>query len=106
MIFAYEELKEYVREDFERFYALGFQEEQIFSAVLDEYKYGTDFCSTENLCIHIFLALNYVQKGLDANKVVEQLRQLLTEESESFVKSDLGDEYQNYTTDLKEILRV
>ena len=49
MVFTYEELKEYVREDFERFYEMGFQEEQIFSAVLDEYKHGKDFCFTENI---------------------------------------------------------
>lgn len=54
MVFTYKELKEYVRGDFERFYEMGFQEEQIFLAVLDEYKYGKDFCPIENLCIHIF----------------------------------------------------
>lgn len=106
MVFAYEELKEYVREDFERFYELGFQEEQIFPAVLDEYKYGKDFCSTENLCIHIFLALNYIRRGLNTDIAVEHLRRLLTEESERLVKSDLGDEYPNYITDLKEIFCV
>ena len=106
MVFMYEELKEYVREDFERFYALGFQEEQILPSVLDEYKYGKDFCSTENLCIHIFLALNYLQRGLNTDVVAGHLRRLLAEESEHLVKSDLRDEYPNYMTDLKEILRV
>ena len=106
MVFAYEELKEYVREDFERFYALGFQEEQIFPAVLDEYKYGKDFCSTENLCIHIFLAINYLRRSLNTDIVAEHLRRLLTEQSERLVKSDLGDEYPNYIADLKEILCV
>lgn len=106
MVFTYEELKEYVREDFERFYEMGFQEEQIFSAVLDEYKHGKDFCSTENICIHIFLALNYLRRGLNTDVAVGHLRRLLTEESEHLVKSELGDEYPNYITDLKEILCV
>lgn len=106
MVFAYEELKEYVGEDFERFYALGFLEDQILPAVLDAYKYGKDFCSTENICIHIFLALNYLRRGLNADIAVEHLRRLLTEEPERLVKSDLGDEYQNYITDLKEIFSV
>lgn len=106
MVFQYDELKAYVKEDFERFYRMGFQGEQIFPAVMDEYRHGEDFCSTENICIHIFLVLNYVQKGLNANKVVEYLRQLLTEESACLVKSDLGDEYPNYITDLKEIFCV
>lgn len=106
MVFTYKELEEYVRGDFERFYEMGFQEEQIFPAVLDEYKYGKDFCPTENLCIHIFLALNFLRRGLNTDVVAEHLRRLLTEESERLVKSDLGDEYPNYITDLKEILRV
>lgn len=33
MVFEYEELKECVEEDFERFYKMGFNEEQIFPAV-------------------------------------------------------------------------
>lgn len=106
MVFTYEELKEYVREDFERFYALGFHEDQIFPAVLDEYKYGKDFCPTEDICIHIFLALNYLRRGLNTDIAVEHLRRLLTEESERLVKSDLGDEYPSYITDLKEIICV
>ena len=106
MVFTYKELEEYGRGDFERFYEMGFQEEQIFPAVLDEYKYGKDFCPTENLCIHIFLALNFLRRGLNTDVVAEHLRRLLTEESERLVKSDLGDEYPNYITDLKEILRV
>ena len=106
MVFTYKELKEYVRGDFERFYEMGFQEEQIFLAVLDEYKYGKDFCPIENLCIHIFLALNYLRKGLNTDVVAEHLRRLLTEVSEYLIKSDLGNEYPNYIPDLKEILRV
>ena len=106
MVFTYKELEEHVRGDFERFYEMGFQEEQIFPAVLDEYKYGKDFCPTENLCIHIFLALNFLRRGLNTDVVAEHLRRLLTEESERLVKSDLGDEYPNYIIDLKEILRV
>lgn len=43
MIFEYEELKESVKEDFERFYKMGFNEKQIFPAVLNEYRYGEDF---------------------------------------------------------------
>lgn len=38
MIFEYDELKEYVGEDFERFNKTGFDEDQIFPAVLNEYE--------------------------------------------------------------------
>lgn len=54
MIFEYEELKEYVEEDFERLYKMGFNENQIFPAVLNEYEYGEDFGFVENICIHVF----------------------------------------------------
>ena len=43
MIFKYEELKECVGEDFVRFYKMGFNEEQIFPAVLNEYEHGEEF---------------------------------------------------------------
>lgn len=36
MIFEYSELKQYVEEDFNRFYEMGFSEKQIFPAVLNE----------------------------------------------------------------------
>ncbi|WP_297870932.1 hypothetical protein [uncultured Oscillibacter sp.] len=47
MVFRYAGLKEYVREDFERFYRMGFREEEIVPAVLDEYRHGEDFSVTE-----------------------------------------------------------
>ena len=39
MIFGYDELKKYVNEDFEGFYKMGFDEEQILPAVLNEYEH-------------------------------------------------------------------
>lgn len=63
MIFEYDELKESVTEDFDRFYQMGFSETQILPAVLNEYQHGEDFCPAEHICIHIFLALNYRKTG-------------------------------------------
>ena len=57
MIFEYEELKECVEEDFERFYKMDFDENQILSAVLNEYEHGEDFGLVENVCIDLFLIL-------------------------------------------------
>lgn len=54
MIFEYEELKECVEKDFERFYKMGFNENQIFPAVFNEYEHGEDFSFVENVCIHVF----------------------------------------------------
>lgn len=103
MIFHYDELKEYVKEDFEQFYQMGFSEKQIFPAVLDEYKYGKGFCRVENICIHIFLILNYAEKELNFEEVSRNLKQLITEDFEDAIKSELGNEYTKYIADLDRI---
>ena len=76
MIFGYDELKESVTEDFERFYEMGFNEKQIFPAILNEYEHGKDFCYLENVCIHIFIALNYAEKGMDYDEILRKLEVL------------------------------
>lgn len=100
MIFEYEELKECVKEDFERFYKMGFNEKQIFPAVLNEYEHGEDFCFVENVCIHVFLSLTYEEKNLNCNQIIERLNQLLNKEEENELKDELGNEYTKFITDL------
>lgn len=100
MIFEYDELKECVEEDFERFYKMGFDEKQIFPAVLNEYEHGEDFCQVENICIHIFLALDYAEKKLNCEEIVEKLKQLMIGEVENEVRNELGNEYIKYIADL------
>lgn len=100
MIFEYDELKECVEEDFERFYKLGFNEKQIFRAVLNEYEHGEDFCQEENICIHFFLALSYLKKELNFKEIKEKLRQLMTEGFEKEIKAALGNDYIKFVTDL------
>ncbi len=102
MICEYDELKQYVKEDFQRFYEWGFNEKQIFPAVLDEYKYQESFC--ENICIHIFLILNYVENGLDFNEIFVKLRQLMDEVTENELKGELRNEYTKFVKDLSTIL--
>lgn len=100
MIFEYEELKECVEEDFERFYKMGFNENQIFPAVLNEYEHGEDFGFVENVCIHIFLILFYTEKKLNCYQIVDRLNQLMSEEKGNQLKVELGNEYSNLITDL------
>ena len=100
MIFEYDELKEYVKKDFEDFYKMGFDKEQIFYAVLDEYKHGEDFCQVENICIHVFLILNYLENKLDFNIIIEKLNLLITKETENEMKYELENEYTKYIADL------
>lgn len=100
MIFEYEELKDCVREDFERFYKMGFSEKQIFPAVLNEYEHGEDFCSIENICIHVFLILMYADKNLNCNEILDRVNQLLTEETDKELEIALGNKYPRFVEDL------
>lgn len=99
MIFEYEELKEYIKEDFEQFYKMGFYEKQIFPAVLNEYRYGEDFGLVENICIHVFLVLIYAKKNWDCHEIIEELNQLMNGKVENEIKVELGTEYMKFITD-------
>lgn len=103
MIFKYEELKECVKEDFERFYEMGFNEKQIFPAVLNEYEHGEDFCLVENICIHVLLGLNYSEKKINYTEIIEKLDRLINEEVENEVKNELGNEYAKFIADLNSV---
>ena len=103
MIFAYEELRKYIEEDFDRFYKMGFNERQIFPAILNEYEHGTDFCLVENICIHVLLILNYTNKNLNYEEIKGKLIQLMSTKAEKEIKNELGDEYANFMTDWNNI---
>ncbi len=100
MIFEYEELKECVEEDFERFYKMDFNENQIFPAVLNEYEHGEGFGLVENICIHLFLILFYKEKNLNCKQIIDRLNQLMSEEEEREIKVELGNEYSKFIADL------
>ena len=96
-------MKECVEEDFERFYKMGFNENQIFPAVLNEYEHGEDFSFVENLCIHVFLSLAYREKNLNCNQIIERLNQLLNKEQDNKLKIELKNEYSKFITDLNRV---
>lgn len=100
MIFEYEELKEYVRGDFERFIRRGFDEKYIFPAVLNEYQYAKDFCLVENICIDVFLALIYIENNLDCKEIIESLDTLMSAEETDKIKDEMGTEYSKLCTDM------
>ena len=104
MIFTYNELKEYVSEDFERLYKMGFDEQQIFPAVLNEYIYGEDFCQTENICIHILLGVSYAKKGLSMSVIRGKLEQLMSKDAVKEIRVELGREYTEFISDLDSIM--
>lgn len=103
VIFEYEELKECVKEDFERFYEMGFNAKQIFAAVLNEYEHGEDFCLVENICIHVQLALNYLEKNLNYTQIIEKLNELINEKVKNEMRIELGNEYMKFIMDLDSV---
>lgn len=106
MIFEYEELKECVEEDFERFYKMGFNENQILPAVLNEYEHKEDFSFVENVCIHIFLSLAYAERNLNCNQIIDRLNQLMNEEEKNELKVELGNEYTTFIADLSIVRKM
>ena len=102
MIFEYEELKEYI-EDFERFYEMGFDEKQIFPAVLEEYKYRKNFGLVENICIHVLLVLNYAKNDLNCREIIEKLNQFMDGDAENMIKDELGNGYTKFVADLNDV---
>ena len=104
MIFRYEELKEYVTEDFERFYNMNFDEKQIYPAVLDEYQHAKDFNRIENICIHVALALIYIKQEWNCEDIIDKLKMLMSDEAEAELKIDLGNEYTNFNKDNSAII--
>ena len=103
MIFEYDELKECVTEDFEGFYDMRFNEKQIFPAILNEYEHGEDYCQLENICVHIFIALNYLEKGMKFDDIVERLDALIENEMEEDIKKELGNQYTKFVADILKI---
>ena len=104
MIFRYEEIKEYVTADFERFHKLNFDEDQMYPAVLDEYQHAKNFSRTENICIHVILALNYAKHKWDCTYIIDNLKMLKSDEIENELKTDLGNEYINFYKDVSGFL--
>ena len=100
MVFEYEELKECVEEDFERFYKMGFSAIQILPAVLNEYEHGEEFCFVENICIHVCLTLLYKEKDLKCNDIIGKLNQMVGEGRENEIMTELGNDYSKFLIDL------
>ena len=100
MLFRYDELKECVEDDFNRFYEMGFSGNQIFPAVLNEYEHGEDFNQVENVCIHIFLISNYMGKNLDYSEILEKVNLLITGELKKEIEVCLGNDYSKFVSDL------
>lgn len=106
MDIQYKELKDGVKEDFERFSQWGFNEKQILPAILNEYKYSEGFSQIENICIHIFIILNYRSKMMNYNSILVELKKLVLSVGQDEIKVDLGKEYDEFVIDLNNVLSL
>ena len=104
MLFSYDVLKKYVREDFERFSSMGFDETQIIPAVLDEYTHGPGFTQTENLCIHVILALCYEENGWNAAPLRLKIKQLPKWECDEEACPAPGDGAAEFLSDFNTVM--
>ena len=103
LIFEYEELRECVEEDFGRFFKMGFNAEQIYPAVLNEYEHGEDYSLVEEVCIHVFLSLLYVENKMDSNVIHRKLDDLLTDNAIKELQNALGEGYLKFENDLNRV---
>ena len=92
MIFAIDELKEYVKKDFNYFYnSEDFTDQCIVPALLNEYENGIGYNNTEDICIYLYLLESYINNGLDST----ELKSIVKEKAKQnidFIKKDLGEE--------------
>lgn len=75
-------------------------------AVLDEYKHAKDFSRTENICIHVILALNYAKQEWNCANIIDNLKMLMSNAVEDELKTDLGNEYINFNKDYSAIIKA
>ena len=104
MIFRYDELREYVWEDCERFLQMRFTEKQMLPAVLNEYEHGEGYCWTECVCIHVILAVFLKKNNMQFDEISAEVKKLLKQSEDNKIKDELGGDYFNFMTDVKFVM--
>jgi len=101
MIFKYDELKEYIGEDFVTFHdEMKFTIEQTIPAILNEYENAADFSLLEECSIYVFISLILIEQNLNTDTLREKIIKLLNEENMKVYKEQLGDEYSKFVEDV------
>ncbi len=101
MIYRYNELKQYIKEDFDMFYSqMKFNEKQIYPAILDEYKHGKDSSGVKHICVYVFIILNYIQNEFDIENIYMELEDLLEHVDEKVLQQELKEEYSIFLCDI------
>ncbi len=104
MIHQYNELKQYIKEDFDMFYKqMKFNDEEIYPAILDEYIHGGDLSGVKYICIHVFIIMNYMSENMNAEKIYAELKQRIERVGIEVVRQELNDEYKFFLEDMNMI---
>lgn len=101
MLYRYDELKQYIKEDFDVFYnQMKFDEKQIYPAILDEYIHGKDPSGVKNICIRIFIIMNYIDKNMNAESIYIELKRILDRMDLKVLQQELSEEYESFLDDI------
>lgn len=102
MIYRYDELKQYIQEDFDVFYnQMKFNEKQIYPAILDEYIHGRDPSGVKNVCIHIFVIINYINNNMGIENIYVELKRKLGRIDLEVLQQELDEEYESFLVDIE-----
>ncbi|MCM1158569.1 MAG: hypothetical protein NC300_06945 [Bacteroidales bacterium] len=104
MVFKYQELKQYIKEDFDEFYKrFKFNDKQIYLAILDEYIYGGDPSGVKYICIYVFIIINYMSENMNVEKIYAELKQRIDRVGIEVVRQELNEEYKFFLEDMNMI---
>ncbi len=67
---------------------------------MDEYKHASDFHCVENICIHIFLALEYEKNNLNNEKIVNEIPILINNSVLIEAKNVLKEDFHKFMEDI------
>lgn len=101
MRFGYEELKEYIKEDFDEFYSdWHFTKSQVVPAILNEYEHGKEYCKTEECVIYIAIALNFIKGNISLEELLGTFNLLFSDENLYKYRNEISNEFALMENDI------
>jgi hypothetical protein len=104
MIHQYNELKQYIKEDFDMFYKqMKFNDDEIYLAILDEYIHGGDTSGVKYICIYVLIIMNYMSENMNVEKIYAELKKRIDRVGIEVVRQELNEEYKFFLEDMNMI---